>query len=87
MVAHGIGVPGRAKPQRNLGTLDRALRIAIGGSLALLGVALLFQGGGLIALLLDFALAAVGIDLLVSGIRGYCPLYKRLGWSTAPKRR
>jgi hypothetical protein len=87
MIAHGIGVPGPKAPKKNLGPLDRALRVAIGGSLALVGVTLLFRGGTPVWLLLDLALAALGTDLLVSGIRGYCPLYKRLGWSTAPKRR
>jgi len=34
-------------------------------------------------LLLYAALIAQGVDFVVTGVRGYCPLYKWLGWSTA----
>jgi hypothetical protein len=69
---------------KNLGTIERVLRIALGGALAIWAL-VLFLGGspGLIWQLLDVALIALGVDFVVTGIRGYCPLYKRLGWSTA----
>ena len=69
---------------KNLGTIERELRIALGGALAIWPL-VLFLGGsnGLIWQLLDVALIALGVDFVVTGIRGYCPLYKRLGWSTA----
>ncbi len=44
---------------------------------------LLLGGSALVWQLLDVALIALGVDFVVTGIRGYCPLYKRLGWSTA----
>jgi hypothetical protein len=44
---------------------------------------LFLSGGGLIWLLTYAALIALGVDFVVTGIRGYCPLYNRLGWSTA----
>lgn len=51
----------------------------IGAALAILGVAVLFSGpafwgfvGGLVAV-------AAGFDMIVTGARGYCPLYARLG--------
>jgi hypothetical protein len=68
---------------KNLGTIERVLRVSLGGALAIWALALLFDGGGLIWLLLYGALIALGVDFVVTGIRGYCPLYNRLGWSTA----
>ena len=67
---------------KNVGTLDRVLRIALGGALAVWGLSLLLGGGALVWQLLRIALIALGVDFVVTGIRGYCPLYKRLGWST-----
>ncbi len=69
--------------KKNLGTVERALRVTLGGALAIWALALLFGGGGLIWLLLYVALIALGADFVVAGIRGYCPLYNWLGWSTA----
>lgn len=69
--------------KKNLGTVERVLRVALGGALAIWALVLLFGGGGLIWLLLYAALIALGADFMVTGIRGYCPLYNRLGWSTA----
>src|SRR5579884_2305044 len=42
--------------------------------------------GTLVRVLLDVALIGLGVDFVVTGIRGYCPLYKRLGWNTAGRR-
>ena len=67
----------------NVGKVERVMRVTLGGALAVWMLVRLFSGGGLIPLLLDIALIALGIDLIVTGLRGYCPLYKRLGWSTA----
>lgn len=68
---------------KNLGMLERVLRIVLGGALALWALSLLLGGGALVWQLLRIALIALGVDFVVTGIRGYCPLYKRLGWSTA----
>lgn len=63
--------------------IERVLRVALGGALAV-GALILFVGSHhLVWRLLDIALFALGVDFVVTGIRGYCPLYKRLGWSTA----
>ena len=67
---------------RNLGKIERGMRIALGGALALWALVLLFSGGGLIWVLAHVALVALGADFLVTGVRGYCPLYNLLGWST-----
>lgn len=68
---------------KNVGTTERMLRVTLGAALAIWAVLLLLGGGELIWLLLYIALIALGIDFVVTGIRGYCPLYNLLGWSTA----
>lgn len=68
---------------KNLGTIERMLRVLLGGALAVWAAVLLLGGGAWVWLLLYVALIALGVDFVVTGIRGYCPLYKRLGWSTA----
>lgn len=70
----------------NIGTIERVLRITLGATLALWSFVLLLGGGALIWRLLDVALIALGVDFVVTGIRGYCPLYNRLGWSTARRK-
>lgn len=71
---------------KNLGTTERVLRVLFGGALAVWASVLLLGGGAWVWLLLYVALIALGVDFVVTGIRGYCPLYKRLGWSTARPR-
>ena len=68
---------------KNLSTIERVLRVSLGGALAIWALMLLLGGDGLIWRLLYVALIALGVDFVVTGIRGYCPLYNRLGWSTA----
>lgn len=69
---------------KNLGTIERALRVVLGGAVAVGALVLLLGHDALVWRLLYVALIALGVDFVVTGVRGYCPLYKRLGWSTAP---
>lgn len=71
------------KRQQNVGTVERWVRI-IGGSLAALAGLFLFLQipASLLLGLAGIALALLGLDFVVTGITGYCPLYHRLGWST-----
>lgn len=68
---------------KNLGMTERVLRVVLGGALALWALSLFLGGDILVWQLADVALIALGLDFVTTGIRGYCPLYKRLGWSTA----
>lgn len=68
---------------KNLGTTERVLRVLVGGGLAVWALWVLLGGGTLVQLLLYIALIALGVDFVVTGARGHCPLYKWLGWSTA----
>jgi hypothetical protein len=42
--------------------------------------------GPVLVWLFNIAIIALGLDFVVTGVRGYCPLYKRLGWSTTRRR-
>lgn len=61
-----------------LGPIERIVRILGGGLLALFAANLWLTTGGALAWAW-FAAALLGLDFVVTGIRGYCPLYARLG--------
>ena len=58
---------------KNAGTLDRTIRIVLGLSL----LALAFFGP-------KTAIGYVGIVPLLTGLVGFCPLYRLVGLSTCP---
>ncbi|WP_207956919.1 YgaP family membrane protein [Rubrobacter tropicus] len=73
-----------ARKVQNVGTAERWLRIVGGGLAALVGLMLLLPvpasvGAGVLGL----ALVLLGSDFVYTGVTGYCPLYNKLGWSTA----
>ena len=69
--------------EQNVGTLERLLRVVGGGLATLIGLAFLLAGpASLIWGVAYSALALLGLDFVVTGFTGYCPLYQRLGWST-----
>jgi len=61
-----------------LGPIERVVRIVGGGLLALIATNLWLTTGGFLAWAW-FAVALLGLDFVVTGIHGYCPLYARLG--------
>jgi hypothetical protein len=66
--------------KKNMGTIDRAVRLLVA-----LTVALLYWQGivtGIPALLLGLVAAI----FLITGLVGSCPLYQLFGWSTCPAR-
>lgn len=73
--------------EQNVGVIERGFRIVGGGVAALVGLVglvLFIEGAGSILLGLAFvALLLLGADFFVTGVTGYCPLYHRLGISTA----
>ncbi|MBJ7354325.1 MAG: DUF2892 domain-containing protein [Thermoleophilaceae bacterium] len=69
-----------ARPSVNISTVERAGRIALGALGIVAGLLLLFSGGGgTVPLVLELLLVAAGLDLLVTGLTGHCPLYAKLG--------
>ena len=61
-----------------LSPVERAVRIAGGALLAVVAVSFALGSSGL-AIVVWIALALLGLDFVVTGARGYCPLYARLG--------
>lgn len=68
----------------NVGPLERLIRVTGGGLLAVVGIVLLLAlDQSWWTATIEVAAILLGIDFLYTGITGYCPLYHRLGWSTA----
>ena len=67
------------RPDINISKNERVGRIVAGGAAAILGVVLLASASGTVALVLLALLVLAGVDLVVTGALGHCPLYHRLG--------
>lgn len=67
------------RPQINITPSERAGRITLGGGGAIVGVVLLASASGALAIVLLSLLALAGLDLVVTGALGHCPLYAKLG--------
>jgi hypothetical protein len=63
----------------NIGTPERIARVVLGGLAAVVGVAILAGGPGAWGIIGALLLVAAGLDFVVTGATGYCPLYARLG--------
>lgn len=71
---------------KNLATWERWLRVLLGSALIVAAVAVL-RGGDTFALrAVALALAAIGLDFVVTGALGFCPLYHKLGRRGVPHR-
>ena len=63
----------------NISPIERGGRIAIGLAAAIVAVVLLASAGSAVAVVLEALLVAAGLDLVITGALGHCPLYQRLG--------
>jgi len=75
--------PAGPPPRRltvNITPAERAGRILIGAAVAITAVVLLTSAGSILAVVLEVLLAVAGVDLLVTGALGHCPLYQKLGY-------
>jgi hypothetical protein len=63
----------------NITPVERAARIIIGGIGAVAGIVLLFGATSTLAVTLELLLVLAGLDLVVTGALGHCPLYAKLG--------
>lgn len=61
-----------------LGPVERLVRIIGGCVLAVVSVSLSLSSTGLVPWVW-VAVALLGLDFVVTGVRGHCPLYARLG--------
>ena len=71
----------------NISPLERAARIGLGLVGVIGAVALLIGSSELVTVVLAVLLGAAGLDLMVTGARGHCPLYAKLGHEPASLRR
>ena len=67
------------RPKINLTPRERVGRIVFGGAGAIVGLVLLTTAGTALAVVLLALLVLAGLDLVVTGALGHCPLYAKLG--------
>lgn len=66
-------------PPVNLTPAERIARIIIGVAAIAAGTVLLTGADSGLAIALETLLVLAGLDLVVTGAAGHCPLYQRLG--------
>lgn len=69
------------RPEVNITPIERIGRIVIGAVAAIGGLVLLGSAGGAGIVVLELLLVAAGLDLIVTGGLGHCPLYRKLGYT------
>ncbi len=79
----GSGLRRQTRFSVNITPVERGGRIAIGLTAVIAGVVLLVSAGSALAVVLELLLIVAGLDLLVTGALGHCPLYQRLGYLPA----
>ena len=75
------------RPEINITPAERVSRIAVGAAVAIAGVILLASGAGPLAIVLEALPVLAGLDLVVTGALGHCPLYHKLGYLPPSLRR
>lgn len=73
--------------ETNITPSERVGRIVIGAAAAIAGFVLLASAGSVLAVVLEVLLVLAGLDLVVTGALGHCPLYRKLGYVPASLRR
>lgn len=71
----------------NLTPVERIGRILVGALGAAGGVALLASPASTVVIVLEVLLVLAGLDLVVTGALGHCPLYQKLGYIPSSLRR
>ena len=87
---HGPGTVARhrwRRPSVNITGTERTGRLVIGLGGVLAAAVLLASAGSVLAVLLEVLLLAAGLDMVVTGALGHCPLYAKLGHVPASLRR
>lgn len=63
----------------NITPAERVARIVVGAFGALAGLVLVLGATSALAVTLELLLVLAGLDLVVTGALGHCPLYAKLG--------
>ncbi|HVX23353.1 MAG TPA: DUF2892 domain-containing protein [Acidimicrobiales bacterium] len=77
----------RRRASINITPAERAGRIGLGLAAVVVGAILLAGASSVVAVVLEALLVAAGLDLVVTGATGHCPLYAKLGHVPASLRR
>ena len=64
----------------NITPPERFARVGVGLAGVIAGVWLLTSASGVGLVILEVLLVVAGLDLVVTGALGHCPLYRRLGY-------
>jgi len=75
------------RPSINISAAERVGRVVIGLAAIMAGVVLLASPASALAVVLEILFIGVGLDLVVTGALGHCPLYAKLGHVPASLRR
>lgn len=67
------------RPTVNITPAERIARIVVGLTAVIAGLVLLIPAGGALAVVLESLLVLAGLDLVITGALGHCPLYRKLG--------
>ena len=91
MVKPPLGADSRTPGRRfrltvNITLVERVGRVVLGTVAVVAGVVLLTAAGSALAVVLEALLIAAGLDLVVTGALGHCPLYQKLGYVPASLR-
>lgn len=69
------------RPMVNITPGERIGRVLVGLAGAVGGLLLLGSAAGTLATVLVVLLILAGLDLIVTGALGHCPLYRKLGYT------
>ena len=75
------------RPAVNITPIERAGRVLLGAAGVFAGIALLASAPGAVVVVLELLLVLAGLDLVVTGALGHCPLYRKLGYTPPSLRR
>ena len=75
------------RPTINITPAERLGRIFVGVVGVIGGLVLLASAGGAVVAALEVLLILAGLDLIVTGALGHCPLYRKLGYVPPSLRR
>lgn len=75
------------RPVVNITSAERAGRILMGVVGVIGGIVLLASASGPFVAVLEVLLVLAGLDLMVTGALGHCPLYAKLGHTPKSLRR
>ena len=85
------GVRGRSRERRrltvNLTPIERLGRVVVGVAAIAVTAVLLGSAASPFAVVLEVLLGLAGLDLVVTGAVGHCPLYQKLGFVPRSLRR